>query len=308
MNDTMDVSIIIANYNTCDLLIECIKSVNSQTSGISFEIIVVDNASQDNSCERIREELPDIKLIVNKENLGFGKANNIGIEHSVGKYIFLLNSDTLLINNAIKYFFDFCEHSSSSIGALGAILQDRNGNNVHSYGKFVTPCGVLFDMISKYLRFLKDRKYYKPASVKKMKEVDYITGADLFIPRTVCEKVGLFDPRFFMYCEEVDWQYRMYKAGYKRIIIDGPIILHFEGGSADSSRSRVLSNRLIYHSYSTLCYIQKYTGNMQFAFFRLVYGILWLPLLFILKSNNAEKRKCFLKMLFITKVPENRYS
>ena len=121
MEKLTDVSIIIVNYNTMDLTRNCLKSVFEQTKDISFEVIVSDNGSNDGSIEMIKSEFPQVVLIENNANLGFGAANNRGLKMTKGKYIFYLNSDTVLLNNAVKNFFDYWENSpeKEKIGAFG---------------------------------------------------------------------------------------------------------------------------------------------------------------------------------------------
>ena len=138
MRKLLDVSIIIVNYNTKELTRNCLKSVFAQTKGISFEVVVSDNGSTDGSVGMIKSEFPQVILIENNANLGFGAANNRGLKIAKGKYIFYLNSDTVLLNNAAKIFFDYWEKfpEKEKIGALGCILQDENGNAIHSGGTF----------------------------------------------------------------------------------------------------------------------------------------------------------------------------
>ncbi|WP_418696915.1 glycosyltransferase family 2 protein [Bacteroides sp.] len=291
----MDVSIIIVNYNTCELLHNCLYSIYKYTQDIEFEVIVVDNDSKDNSRSMLANEFPNVALITNQENLGFGKANNIGIKHSRGKYLFFLNSDTLLLNNAIRIFYDYCnENPNERIGALGTILKSIDGENIHSYGHFITLGSELKGVIAKYLRFLKDRKIHHPDDVVTAKEVDYITGADLFVPRNVYEELGGFDPRFFMYCEEVDWQHRMAEAGYKRIIIPGPEIVHLEGGS-DTSQSNIWSANRLKHIYkSKRLYLEKYNKGVKYRMFRIANIMLRTPiiLMLIITKNGGGTKRC----------------
>lgn len=299
----MDVSIIIVNYNTCSLLRDCINSIYEKTTEVSFEIIVVDNASIDDSCKMLAKKFPQVKKIISPQNLGFGRANNLGIEKAQGKYLFFLNSDTILLNNAIKYFFDYCELSKEKIGALGAILKDSSQKNIHSYGPFITIKGLLFDTFSKYLKpfglhFQQNILY--PDSIKDFKDVDYITGADLFIPYEVVKESGAFDPRFFMYCEEVDWQKRMQKAGYKRRIIQGPEIIHLEGGSAISDSRAWSYSRLKNIFISRNKYIYKYYGIILFYLFSSLNSLLWSPIIFISKRKLSDKIR-LLRILLITK-------
>lgn len=294
----MDVSIIIVNYNTCELLRNCLCSIYEHTQNIEFEIIVVDNNSQDGSQKMLNNEFQQVKLINSQENLGFGRANNLGIQHAKGKYLFFLNSDTLLLNNAIKIFHDYCLSSNERIGALGAILKSNNGKNIHSYGNFITMKNELKELISKYLRFLKDKEIHHPDNVINAKGVDYITGADLFVPRNVYEELGGFDPRFFMYCEEVDWQYRMEESGFKRIIISGPEIVHLEGGS-DASQSNIWSaNRLECIYKSKKLYLGKYNRGVKYRMFKIAYATLRIPIILTLTFiNNGGGYKRLLKTM-----------
>ena len=133
----MNVSIIIVNYNTKKLLSDCLKSIYEQTKDLEFEVIVSDNGSTDGSIEMLKSDFPQVILIENNANLGFGTANNRGLSVAKGKYIFYLNSDTILKNNAVKYFFDFWENSPEpeKIGGLGANLLNSAGETIHSYDK-----------------------------------------------------------------------------------------------------------------------------------------------------------------------------
>lgn len=241
----MDVSIIIVNYNTKQLLADCLKSIYEQTKDISFEVIVSDNGSKDGSIEMLKADFPQVILIENNANLGFGAANNRGLAIAKGKYIFYLNSDTILLNNAVKCFFDYWEENveKENIGALGANLLDAYENIIHSHGDFLK-LNDIDNMISNiahtvygnfklYLQnvffhqqipFKKNLQEYK----KKLGEVEYITGADLFMKN---DEASFFDEKYFMYCEEMDLQYELKKKGKKRLLIEGPKIIHFEGGS-----------------------------------------------------------------------------
>lgn len=224
----MDVSVIIVNYNTLKLTKNTIDSVIEKTKNLKYEIILVDNASIDGSTEFFEKSYKNkIIFIKNKENLGFGRANNKGIEIAKGKYIFLLNSDTLLINNAIKILFDFMEENSNC-GICGGNLYDSNKNPVISYElKLPQNKFNLFEILKKITR----RKVVFFNETNFPMEVGYISGADMLIRKNVLDKVEKFDKDFFMYYEETELTYRIKKLGYKIISVPQAKIIHLEGRS-----------------------------------------------------------------------------
>ena len=240
----MDVSIIMVNYNTKELTQNCIDSIFKNTTGVSFEVILVDNASTDGSVELFEQE-QRIRFIKSDENLGFGKANNLGYKYARGKYIFLLNSDTLLLNNAIKMFFDKMESIDGSVGCLGCLLKNADHQYTHSYADFPKASNLICTLVSPLFKFLGCKEWI--LDNPKLREnhqsffqVDYVTGADVFIRRNVIEECGLFDPEFFMYYEDPEMQHRYLRKGYKSYIYDSPKIMHLEGGSMKPNRKKSL--------------------------------------------------------------------
>lgn len=206
----MDVSIIIVNYNTIELTRNCLRSIFEQTNGIDFEVIVSDNGSTDGSVEMIKAEFPQVILIENGANLGFGAANNRGLKIAEGKYIFYLNSDTVLLNNAVKIFFDYWENSpeKEKIGALGCNLRNSSDEIVISFAQFPTVKSEKQYLLHCFLSSLYVKKLFY--SVKKSKKiqkhignVDFIIGADLFLKN---DEYAEFDEDYFMYYEESDLQ------------------------------------------------------------------------------------------------------
>lgn len=238
----MDVSIIVVNYNTKELTRNCLKSIFEQTKNIEFEVIVSDNGSTDGSLEMIKSNFPKVILIENNSNLGFGAANNKGLKIARGKYIFYLNSDTVLLNNAVKIFFDYWETSSnvSNIGAIGAWLLNNNKTIIHSYGDFPTFKNIFYTfcraIVSSVFGSLKSfRKSRKILDIKgnDIEIKGYITGADLFLKNN---SNALFDERYFMYFEESDLQFNNFAKKYLKIILlSSPKIIHLEGQSDKKS-------------------------------------------------------------------------
>src|SRR3989344_8797060 len=203
----MDLSVIIVNWNTKKLLEDCLKSIYKFTKEISFEVIVVDNGSKDGSQALVKEKFPQVKLILNKSNLGFTKANNQGIEVAKGKYILLLNSDTYLIENSLKKIITRAQ-KFKNLGALGSQLLNEDKSIQQSVGFFPNLPQVFLWMT--FIDDLVGGQYLKPYHVdhdafyKKDREVDWGTAAAVLVPRTVIKKVGKLDENIFMYGEETE--------------------------------------------------------------------------------------------------------
>lgn len=292
----IDVSIIIVNYNTKELTASCINSILNFTTGINYEIILVDNNSNDGSQLLFRHNTK-IRFIESDKNLGFGKANNLGYKYAKGKYIFLLNSDTLLQNNAIKIFFDHAESCHSSIGCWGTILLNQKNEKIHSFGKFPSiHRDLIYELLLPIYKLLK----YNPESkieyqIRKPTYVDYITGADLFIRKEIIDEIGFFDPNFFLYYEETDIQYNYKKNGYLSQIIIEPQIVHLEGGSQALKKSNL--NRSLIILDSKLYFFSKWNSHIIFIIYCIVLFIIRIPFLLFSKYSLKEKHK-YIKTLF----------
>ena len=297
----MDISIIIVNYNTLELTKNTIDSVIEKTTGIKYEIILVDNASTDGSIEYFEKNYKDkIIFLKNKENLGFGRANNKGIEIAKGKFIFLLNSDTLLINNAIKILFDYMK-LNSKVGVCGGNLYDIKLNPVHSYLEKIpsikTEINYFFNILGKVLKKISKRRDDFNYS-KLVKEVGYITGADMMIRKSVLEKVGVFDEIFFMYSEEAELTYRIKQAGYKIMSVPMAQIIHLEGKS-----TKFKDKKFRMYLESKYKYFYKVYGIESFKKFYFISQIGYFLRLFFsfnkdyyqMNKINKEEYKYFIK-------------
>lgn len=283
----MDVSIILVNYNTKELTINSIKSILEKTKEIEYEIIVVDNNSQDDSIETIEHKFSKIKIIKNLTNAGFGTANNIAIKQARGKYILCLNTDTLLINNAIKEMFDFME-ANQCVGVCGGNLYDIDMKPTMSYSNFPNfwNCLSISWLLKKIFPILRNHK-----EIKIIKEVDFITGADIFFRKSVLDEVGLFDEQFFMYSEEVDLCKRIKNAGYNIKIIPNAKIIHLEGKSNknfwNNTKMRVKSKYLYARKHQKIIDI----GGMKFSYILFHF----LALIFTFNKKNFELIKLHLR-------------
>lgn len=295
----MNVSIIIVNYNTLHVLNPCLDSIIEHTIGIDYEIIVVDNGSTDGSIEVLSQD-NRITLIQTGENLGFGKANNKGLEQAKGKYILFLNSDTLLRNNAIKIFYDFAEQYQGKLGALGGILEDRQGNKIHSYGQFPK----MSNDMQKYLwtPILKGFRIYRQPTIEypeQWMKVDYVTGADLFVSRQVLETCGAFHPAFFMYCEESEMEHRFWQMGYDNILLNGPRIIHLEGESSKTGNTSKFIRDTLRQQKSEYIYFKLTEPRWKYYLYRIIHPVLrqtvWLH-----PHVSFKDKLAFVKQLFVT--------
>lgn len=296
----MDVSIIIVNYNTKKMTEECIDSIFQHTKNIKFEIIVVDNASTDGSKEYFEQD-KRIKYIYSTTNLGFGNANNIGYKQASGKYLFLLNSDTLLLNNAIDLFFNIAEsEKNKSIGCWGTMLYDSNQNVTASYGKFISIWIDLFFMLfyvpikkltNKTLPYFENEYNYK---INNNNIVDFITGADIFLKKEVADKYGLFDPNYFLYCEETDMQKRYSQHKIYSKIVTGPQIIHFHGGSQKKGINYKMN---LIKLKSKIYYFKKWCNPISVYTYLTLVTLIKLPF-FIFSKQPSDYKKEYLKTLW----------
>lgn len=247
MKKRVKLSIIIVNYNTRRLTLECIKSINDSDPKVPYEIIVVDNGSDDGSVEAL-ENVKNIKLIKNSDNLGFSKANNIGIKKAKSRYILLLNSDTKVKDGAIDKLYDFAK-DKESIGAVGAKLLNSDGSAQAS--AFRSPS--LWLAIRQYwLGGKKLMDKYSPSG-DEPREVDVLVMAAFLITPKAIKKVGLLNERYFMFFEDFDYCREIRKAGLKIIYHPGAEVIHYHGASGkkitdgDNQWRRLIASSKIYY-------------------------------------------------------------
>lgn len=293
----MDVSVIIVNYNTKELIADCIRSIHEKTTEITYEIIVTDNASSDGSQKMIKDTFPDVILIELAENIGFGRANNKAVDLAKGKYLFLLNSDTRLLNNSLLYFFNFMEEKNkrNEIGSIGSLLIDFNHNICHSSGYFPNFYSDIKLVLLSYIKpGIKKKEITTFNLYQDSFDVDYITGADLFIERNIYEKLGGFDPDYFMYYEETDLQFRMNKLNLKRKIIAGPQIIHLEGGSFNSKKKS--NHKRIMFDISRFIYFKKNHSIIIYKTYRIIYFCVR-AITYLDKSYTKQERIDYIRSL-----------
>lgn len=205
---------------------QCLQSVQAATKNIVHEIIVVDNNSSDSSCTMVSEKFPNVKLISNRENVGFAKANNQGVNHGNGEYVLILNPDTIIAEDTLEKVLAFAD-KQSNIGALGVRMIDGNGKFLPESKRNVPTVKVA----NQKLRGISKNYYALQFRETDIAKVAILTGAFLLMKRQLYMKIGGFDEDYFMYGEDVDLSYKLLKKGYDNFYFGNTTILHYKGES-----------------------------------------------------------------------------
>jgi GT2 family glycosyltransferase len=257
--EPLDLSIIIVNWNTRDLLAQCLQSIYDTVSNLDFEVIVVDNASSDGSQAMIRQRFPQVCLIESDQNVGFARANNQALTVSRGRYFLLLNSDTIVLPHALEKMVQFADAHAES-GIIGCRLLNSDGSLQKSWASFPTFWSEVLG------RNFRARRQVEEESLAY--EVDWIGGACLLVRPAAINEVGLLDESFFMYSEETDWCFRMKRHGWRVYYLASAEIVHLGGGSA----SRTSASQLVRLYENKIRFFNKHYGPWQAGLLR--YGLL----------------------------------
>lgn len=246
----IELSIIVISYNTCPITVNCVNSIfNSFKNTKVFEVIVVDNNSNDKTVDELKKlqhKYPHIKIIENKDNIGFAKANNQALKYAQGEYLLFLNSDTLVLDDALEKMFNFYKDNRKTIGYLGGKL----------FNKDLTPqpsCGPFYSLPVVFAALFLRGDYWSLTrySPNKVKEVDWISGACIMTTKNEFNKINGFDENIFMYMDEIDLLYRAKKKGVKVFFYPKSKFIHL--GSASSGKRTFP----IIQVYSGLIYFYK---------------------------------------------------
>ncbi len=231
----IDVSIVIVNWNTKDLLKNCLNSIYSTINNLVFEIIVVDNASSDGSLEMLEQDYPQTIRICNQENKGFGAANNQAFAVMKGKYALLLNTDAVLTPKAVNKFWTFCEANNQAAIVCGQLL-NADGSKQNSIASF--PDLLTLATNTSLLEYLFPDKFpSKRYEHERPIEVDSAIGACMMIRKKALDEIGVFDERYFFFFEETDLAYAMKQADWKIYHIPDAYIYHLQGQSIGNNVS-----------------------------------------------------------------------
>jgi N-acetylglucosaminyl-diphospho-decaprenol L-rhamnosyltransferase len=231
----VDLSIVIVNWNTRDLLRDCLASLEAACFGLDYEVLVVDNDSADGSAEMVRAEFPSYQLIESGGNLGFSKGNNLALPRTSGDFVLLLNPDTVAEPGSLYSLVEFAR-TKPRLAAVTPLLTDAEGQPTITYGYFPRERDHWLGFLdpTRRLRFagLQHRVVRVPEPEDYSEQVEYIAGACFLMPRPALEEIGLLDERFFMYFEETDWCLRAHRAGWEIWFHAGARVAHLEGRAA----------------------------------------------------------------------------
>jgi len=246
----LKLSVIVLSWNTKEILRQCLASVMKEVREMGeigeIEVIVVDNGSVDGSPQMVKKEFPEVKLLVNKENLGFAKGNNQGIEAARGKYIMLLNSDTVVKRGAFKRLTDFLDQNPR-VAVVGPKLLNPDGSAQANCGRFPNLLVAIVMLFGEHW----GGSDYVRCSPGTSCFVDWLMGAAFIARQEVFEKVGGLDEDLFMYMEEVEWFYRARKADFRAYFLKEAEIIHLGRGSAKQGKKEPIINiyRGLIHYY-----------------------------------------------------------
>ncbi len=279
-----DLSVIILNYNTRELLRKCLASVRASKSNFQIETIVSDNGSKDGSQQMVRSEFPEVRLLENNANLGFSKGNNVAIKQSQARYVLLLNSDTTVAENAFDESIKYLD-SNPNVGVLGAKVVLPNGKlDPACRRNFPNPANAFLRLFG----LKKFSNYNITGSVDQEMDVDAVMGAYMMVRREVIDKVGMLDEEFFMYGEDLEWCWRIKQAGYKVVYYPKSEIVHFKYGSSQSIPFTIIR---FSHSAMKIFYRKVYASQHSAIFNQMVYlGIDFRMALVMLRNLLRAKK------------------
>ena len=263
-----DISVIIVTYNSAPQLRPCLDSLLAQTCQ-DFDIIVVDNASRDGTAAIVRNEYPRVQLLANDSNLGFGNANNLALATAQGRYLVLLNPDAVLLPDTLAKSMQHME-ANTKVGMAGGLLQGTQGEwqpSARQFPSLLNDGLTLSGLANRYpkSRFFGrfDRSWADPLLAT---AVDWVPGAFAIIRRNLVEQISLFDPRFFLYYEEVDLCRRIHQAGYQVFYWPDLVITHIGGASSETVDDLVFSSSgkqlTLWRMRSQILYYRKWHGYL----------------------------------------------
>ena len=306
----MDLSIIIVNWNSAEYTISCVSSIDAQTKDLEFEIIVVDNASSDDSCRVILERCPSVRLVRSSQNVGFAGANNLGFQHSSGRLLLFINPDTELRGPAVNLMYA-CLDSSADIGVLGCLLLN---SDLSVQTSCIQPFPTVVNQIADFellrerfprlklwgMRPLFDTDRGKPITV------DAVSGACQMVKREVFEKVGRFSTDYFMYMEDIELCYKVGEIGERVCYLGSATVVHHGGQSSKQRGAESFSGPMM--KESMLKFLRKSRGPVYAGLYRLsmfmvsVLRVAALAVLLPIPSARLDKESLWCSLIKWSKI------
>jgi GT2 family glycosyltransferase len=266
----MELSVIIVSFNVSDFLKECLFSARKSSENINCEIFVVDNNSQDDSCDMVVREFPEVRLIKNKVNFGFSAANNQAIKLAAGRFVLLLNPDTIVNIETFSRCITFMDNNCK-VGALGVRMVNGEGiflpESKRALPTIETAFFKSFGFSFLFPKSKKINRYYLPhIGSYETSSIEVVSGAFMFIRREALDKTGLLDENFFMYGEDIDMSYRLLRNGYLNYYFADTQIVHFKGRSTSNKKYTD-----IFHFFNAMrVYVRKRVAEGNFDKWRFI--------------------------------------
>lgn len=262
----MDLSIIILNYKQKGLVKNCLKNIKALDLKLEYEIIVVDNNSNDYCLEMVKEEFKDVKTIANRENVGYAQGNNSAIKEAKGKYVLILNPDITPLAGGIEKICQFMENNPDcAVSAPKLLNPDRSVQiSCFRFPRWYTP--ILRRTFLEKLKFAQkelDRYLMRDYPREEKSETDWLSGAVLFVRSSAIEKVGLMDKRYFLYFEDMDWCRRFQQGGYKIYYLPEAEMIHYHQrlSAQESGLKALLNKHTRIHIASAIKYFWKWRNK-----------------------------------------------
>ncbi len=269
----MDLSIIIVNFNTREFVLDCLRSIYTGSSGLTVEVFVVDNASGDGSADAIKSAYPQVRLIRNITNRGFAAANNQGLRLAQGRYVLLLNPDTLIVGDALPTMVAYMD-GHADVGCAGCQVLLNETEIQMTCFRFPSALNEVLELVG-LARLVPKSGFFGRYAMgawdrRSERDVDVVSGMFMLVRREVVEDVGLMDEDYFVYAEEADWCWRIRQHGWRRVFTPIAKIIHREGGGQSS---RLVSTRMyVQLQKSILIFIRKNNGPFEWLLTKAAYG------------------------------------
>lgn len=290
----IDLSVIIVSFNTKNLLEKCLLSLHESSNSFKYEVIVIDNGSDDDSAEMVKKQFKEVILLKSDHNLGFGAANNLAAQKSRGKYLLFLNSDAYVFPETIEKLLKLSHQNSAEIASCRLLNKDGsiqpqggclpNLINITAWMTFLDDIPILKKLFCPYQQ--REENYFKHDH-----QMGWLGGTALLIKNSVFEKINGFDPGIFMYGEDVDLCLRAEKLGIKRFFFNEPVITHIGQGSSDSAFA-------LHGEYKGLIYLfQKHKKTYELLYLKLMLklGAFLRILIFGMILKDENKRKAYIE-------------